>query len=83
MNRLLLVLGLGATVLYAQDGEVASRAVGILEQKCFGCHSSGFSQSGLRLDSRSSSERRGTRGPTIVAGNAAASRLVQAIRRTG
>ena len=72
-----------AWLLSAQDTELASRAVGVLEQRCFVCHGTGLAQSGLRLNSRDAALQGGTRGPAIVAGNASASRVVQAIRRMG
>src|SRR5712692_1583391 len=82
MSRLLLGLVLATCVVRAQDTDVAARGVRILEQRCWVCHGPNLSQSGLRLDSRDAALKGGTRGPAIVAGNAARSRVVQAIRRT-
>jgi len=74
---------IGAGLLCAQDTTLESRAVGVLEQRCFACHGTGLAQSGLRLSSREAALQGGSRGPAIVPGNAASSRVVQAIRRTG
>jgi mono/diheme cytochrome c family protein len=83
MRRVLFGLALTASLVSAQDTELASRAVSVLEQRCFGCHGPNLAQSGLRLNSRESALQGGSRGPAIVAGNAAGSRIVQAIQRTG
>src|SRR4051794_15063609 len=83
MNRLTLAFVLGVSMAAAQDAELASRAVSVLEQRCQGCHGPALSQSGLRLDSRESLLKGGNRGPAIVAGNPAQSRMIQALRRSG
>jgi mono/diheme cytochrome c family protein len=83
MSRLLLAFVFGAAVVSAQDAQLATRALGVLEQRCVVCHGPALSQSGLRLDSREAALKGGTRGPAIVAGNSAQSRLIQAIRRNG
>src|SRR5258708_15061154 len=83
MRRLLLSVALASSLLSAHDADLASRAVSLLEQRCFVCHSAALAQSGLRLTSRESALQGGVRGPAIVAGNASQSRVVQAIRRTG
>src|SRR6266705_399506 len=83
MSRLLLGYVLIASVLCAQDGELASRAVSLLEQRCVVCHGAALAQSGLRLNSRESALQGGVRGPAIIPGNASESRVVQAIKRTG
>ena len=80
---LLFAFAAGVSALSAQDAQLAARAFGVLEQRCLACHGPALSQSGLRLDSREAALKGGTRGPAIVAGNAAQSRVVQAIRRTG
>ena len=74
---------LTASLLSAQDADVASRAVGVLEQRCFTCHGANLAQSGLRLNSREAILQGGSRGPAVVAGNAPGSLVVKAIRRTG
>ena len=61
----------------------SSRAVNVMEQRCWGCHGPALAQSGLRLDSIESALRGGNRGPAIIAGKPAQSRVIQAIRRTG
>src|SRR5262249_19480188 len=83
MVRLILAFACVVSVVSAQDPQVASQAVRVLEQRCWMCHGAGLSQSGLRLDSRDAALRGGSRGPALVAGNAAQSRLLQAIKRTG
>ncbi len=82
MSRLLFGLILATWVLCAQDADLASRGVKVLEQRCWGCHGASLAQSGLRLNSREATLQGGARGPAIVPGDAAQSRLVQAIRRT-
>src|SRR6266700_5372627 len=83
MCRLLPCVALVASLLSAHDADLASRAVSLLEQRCFVCHGAALAQSGLRLNSRESALQGGVRGPAIVPGNASQSRVVQAIRRTG
>src|SRR5260370_20731372 len=81
MVRLLSGLLVTTWAVYAQDADLASRGVKVLEQRCWGCHGASLAQSGLRLNSREAALQGGTRGPAIVPGNAAQSRVVQAIRR--
>jgi len=83
MSRLLLAFALTGSLLYAQDADLASRAVSLLEQRCYVCHGASLAQSGLRLNSREAALQGGARGPAIVPGNTTQSRIVQAIRRTG
>ena len=83
MNRLLLRFALTTCVLSAQDSDLAARAVKILEQRCQMCHGPALVQSGLNLHSREGLMKGGARGTAIVAGKAAESRLIQAVRRTG
>jgi mono/diheme cytochrome c family protein len=83
MSRLILAIVVCASAVSAQDSPVASQALKVLEQRCWSCHGPALSQSGLRLDSREAALKGGTRGPAVVAGNPAGSRLIQAIRRTG
>jgi hypothetical protein len=83
MSRLTLALVLGASAVFAQDAQISTDALGVLEKRCLACHGAALAQSGLRLDSRDAALKGGQRGPAVVAGNAAQSRVVQAIRRTG
>ncbi len=83
MIREYCLLSLTATLLVAQDPDLASRAVAVLEQRCTACHGPALAQSGLSLHSREGALKGGNRGAAIVAGNAAQSPVVQAIRRTG
>jgi mono/diheme cytochrome c family protein len=83
MSRLFSAFVLTASLLAAQDAGLPARAVRVLEQRCGACHGAGLAQSGLRLDSREALLKGGNRGPAMVAGEAAQSRVVRAIRRTG
>jgi mono/diheme cytochrome c family protein len=83
MSRLIVAFVLSACAASAQDAQLALRALSVLEQRCQGCHGPSLAQSGLRLDSRESALKGGKRGPAIVAGAAAQSLIVQAMRRTG
>ncbi len=88
MNRLFFVSFAGATLLWtqrlcAQAPDASTRAVAVMEQRCFGCHGANSAQSGLRLDSRDAALNGGSRGPAVIAGKAADSLIVQAIRHTG
>ena len=67
----------------AQNTDIAARAISVLEQRCFVCHGAGMAQSALRLDSREAALKGGTRGAAMVPGNAAQSRLLQAMKRVG
>ncbi|NBV44955.1 MAG: DUF1553 domain-containing protein [Planctomycetia bacterium] len=55
----------------------------VLVSRCQGCHGSLVAEAGLRLDSRQGVEKGADSGRVIVPGDPAASRLVQAIRRSG
>jgi hypothetical protein len=83
MVRLLSTLFVTAWVVRAQSADVAARGVKVLEQRCWVCHGANLAQSGLRLDTREAALKGGTRGPALVPGEAAQSRIVQAVRRTG
>src|SRR5262249_19205153 len=56
----------------------------VLAEHCYGCHSAQAKEpkSGLRLDSRSAMLKGGARGPAIVPGDVAKSRLLHAISYT-
>ncbi len=66
----------GAMAFYTQQVQP------LLDDQCNGCHADSAS-GGLRLDSYSAMMQGGRHGKVIVAGDADASLLVQAIRRTG
>ena len=57
----------------------------LLKEHCYRCHSgeSEKIQGGLRVDSRSGLVRGGDSGPAVIAGNAAKSPLIQALRHEG
>ena len=69
--------------LAAFAGILSAQAVKIIEDRCAGCHGAGLASSGLRLDSRESALRGGTRGPALVPGDPSKSLMVGAIRRSG
>ncbi|HYO83741.1 MAG TPA: DUF1549 domain-containing protein, partial [Bryobacteraceae bacterium] len=60
-----------------------TRAIEVLNTSCLQCHSKALSMSGLDLSTRDAALRGGARGPSIVAGKAAASRLMEAVERKG
>jgi len=61
----------------------SAAAVAILNSNCAQCHSKALSMSGLDLSSRDAALRGGSRGPTLVAGKAAESKLMEAVERKG
>lgn len=61
----------------------AAKALEILRAKCFQCHSVGLAMSGLDLTNRDALLKGGSRGPSIVAGKAENSRLLEAVERKG
>jgi hypothetical protein len=67
---------LTAAALAAQD------PVSILQNQCGSCHGA-TAMAGLDLRTREGLLKGGSRGPSIVAGNAGASLLIQAVRRSG
>ena len=81
--KLVLIFLAAVAALGAQSGDVRSRAASLLEQRCSACHGSSLAQGGLRLNSRESALQGGSRGPAIIAGNAAGSLMMKAVRRTG
>jgi len=82
-SRLLLFFFLVAASWAQTNRETVQAAAEILHTNCFACHSSSLSQSGLRLDSQEAAVRGGTRGPAVVPGDAAASRLLRAVMHEG
>ena len=59
----------------------SAKALEILRTKCVQCHGAGTAMSGLDLTSREGLLKGGSRGPSIVVGNAAESRLLEAVER--
>ncbi len=78
-----LVLALAAPLVDLAAQTSALRAMEILRVNCLSCHSRTAAMSGLDLTTRDSAFKGGSRGPAIVAGNPAASRLATAVRRKG
>jgi hypothetical protein len=54
-----------------------ARAMEVLRNNCLACHGAGMQMSGLRLDSRAGLLKGGDKGPAIVAGASAQSRLLK------
>src|SRR5258708_2471471 len=81
MSFLKLLLGLAAgSVLAATD---PAQSVALLQQKCAQCHGETSGMSGLRVTSRESLLRGGTRGAAIVPGKAGESLLFKAVAHIG
>lgn len=80
-RRVWLVL-LTAGFAGAADDDPA-KATEILRANCHQCHSKAMAMSGLDLSNRDSALKGGTRGPSIVPGNPAGSRLIEAVERKG
>jgi mono/diheme cytochrome c family protein len=74
---------LSAVSLTGQSVDLGAQAHQILAAKCTQCHSAAVKMSGLDLTSREAALRGGTRGPALVAGDAAASLLLRAVNRQG
>ncbi len=76
----MLVAGVMATLaVFSQT--LPETAVGILTRNCNGCHSGSVQMSDLQLTSREAILKGGKRGPAIVTGDAANSRLYQFVSR--
>jgi cytochrome c551/c552 len=71
---------LSAAAMCAAGAE-AEKAIAILRENCGQCHTKALSMSGLDLSSREAALKGGSRGPAIVAGKAAESRLIEAVER--
>ena len=76
-----LLAGLIASAGWASDS--GAKAIEILTANCAQCHSAAMSMSGLDLSSRETALKGGSRGPAVVAGKAAESRLIAAVERKG
>src|SRR2546430_8652304 len=66
--------------LTAQAASTEEAARKVLASRCWACHAQ-MAMGGLRLDSRDAMLRGGKSGPAIVPGDAAKSRLYQAVSR--
>ena len=88
---LLLFIARSTPVVVAEDTKPDPEAVELFENQvrpvlaknCFSCHGPSQQLSSLRLDSRERMLKGGNRGPAIVAGRAADSLMVGAIRHQG
>jgi len=81
----LIVLGGGLPVFAErlpadQEAFFESHVRPLLAEKCQGCHGAKVAEAGLRLDSRPRLIAGGDTGPVVVPGDAAASRLIAAVR---
>lgn len=65
-----------------EDAFFESKIRPLLEDRCIECHGEKKQKGGLRLDLREGWHKGGESGPAIVPGDAEASRLIQAVRRT-
>ena len=74
--RPLLILWLTAAAV-AASGPLASDAVAVLEKRCLQCHSEKMSMAGFSVTSREALLKGGGRGPALVPGKPADSRLIQ------
>jgi len=84
MTAHLLLLGLASFMFSAQavdESFFEAKIRPVLMTKCYGCHSSKLSspRSGLTLDTKAGLLKGGVRGPAIVPGNPAESRLLKAL----
>ena len=68
------------TGVYAQADP--ARALEVLRNNCLACHGAGMQMSGLRLDSRAGLMKGGDKGPAVVAGSSAQSRLIRFVSHT-
>ncbi|MBM3756314.1 MAG: DUF1553 domain-containing protein [Acidobacteria bacterium] len=71
-----------ACLLLAASALAAQDAVSILQNQCGSCHGAA-AMAGLDLRTREGLLTGGSRGPAMAPGNADASLLIQAVRRTG
>ncbi len=81
---MLMTLAVASTApAHGNDAETffETRIRPVLATKCFKCHGGETDSSGLRVDSREALLQGGDSGAAVVPGDAAASLLVQAIRR--
>jgi hypothetical protein len=76
------VLLLIPLALLGQPAPLESAAQAILGARCVSCHGA-TAMSGLDLRSAAAAAKGGKRGPAVVAGNAGASLLLQAVERKG
>ena len=80
-NSIVLALSL-APVAWPQSDLFESKIRPILATRCYSCHSVAKQSSGLAVDSKSSLERGGARGPAILSNDPANSLLLKAISYT-
>ena len=82
---LLATVTLAAAAASGDDREAffESRIRPLLVEKCQGCHGETIAEAGLRLDSRRAVLAGGESGPIVVEGDAAGSRMLAAVKRSG
>jgi len=77
MHRYWATVFLVATPLFAQSG--SSGAIELLRANCVSCHGTTVQMSDLRLDTRDGLIKGGAKGPVIVSGDSAGSRLIKLV----
>ena len=65
------------------SGADAAKALEILRSNCGQCHSKAMAMSGLDLSTREGAMKGGSRGAAVVSGEAAKSKLIEAVERKG
>ena len=73
------VLGILVVASVGAFAAPPEQALAILQQRCLGCHGESMDMSGLRLNSREAAIKGGKNGPAVLPGDAAKSRLYQAV----
>jgi hypothetical protein len=74
-----ILTAIAAAASFSAIAATPERALGILQQRCQQCHGDAMDMSGLRLNSREALLKGGKHGPAVQPGDAARSRLYQAI----
>ncbi len=77
------VMLLATASVRAADAATSKAALEILRTNCAQCHSQKIAMSGLALDTREAAIKGGSRGPSIVVGESATSKLIEAVERKG
>ena len=80
LNKFAITAVCFVTVSLAQTDP--ARAVEVLRNNCLACHGAGMQMSGLRLDTREGLLKGGDKGPALVVGASAQSRLIKFVSHT-
>lgn len=83
ISLMIAVVWTGGRVEAVEDGAAAlsQQAVALLEAKCWRCHGSEKGKGDLRLHTAEFLAQGGEDGVVVIAGNAEASRMIQAVKR--